>query len=370
MAYLLAGIALAAAFYQLVALAACLRQRFRRASGSPYQPPVSVLKPVHGRDPHFYQAIESHARQQYPEFEILLGVQTPADPAVRDIQRLIARHPERHIRLVVCGRRAPNAKVGVLAELAEAARHPVLLVSDSDIRVPPGYLGQVVSPLEDPGCGIVTCVYRAHADNLASGWEALGIATDFAPSTLVAPLVGIREFGLGATLVFRAEDLKRIGGFEAISEYLADDYQLARHITRLGKRAAMSGVVVETFLGARPWREVWRHQVRWARTIRVSRGDGYLGLPVTHAGLWALAAVVQGWWAAGAALAGLRMLMALVAGAVALRSPVAARWFFLAPLWDLWAFAVWLAGLAGNTVEWRGMRLRLRRDGRIAGPAA
>jgi ceramide glucosyltransferase len=365
----LAVAAALACLYQLVSLIAALRQMTRREPGNGFTPPVSILKPVHGRDPRFYEAIRSHATQDYPEFEILFGVSDPLDPAIPDIQRLQSEFPDRAIRLIVGGLPYPNRKVGVLADLARQARYPVLLVNDSDILVEPGYLGRVVRPLASEEIGISTCLYRASAESLPGRWEALGIATDFAPSVLVAPLVGVREFGLGATLVFRAADLDRIGGFAALADYLADDYQLARRVTRLGQRAVLARPVVETVLGDRTWAGVWRHQVRWARTIRVSRGGGYLGLPITHAGLWIALCLTAGLWWPAALLAALRIAAGLAAGWGVLRSPVALRWWPLIPLWDLWAFAVWCAGLAGNTVEWRGIRLRLNRDGKIA-PAA
>jgi ceramide glucosyltransferase len=355
-----------AGLYQLVSLLAALQHLARREYPPGFTPPVSILKPVRGRDPHFYEAIRSHAAQDYPEFEILFGVSDPADAAVADIRRLQAEFPGRPIHLLVSETRCPNPKVGVLVDLARRARHPFLLVSDSDIRVDDGsYLARVVRPLAHPGTGISTCLYRAGAESLAGRWEALGIATDFAPSVLVAPLAGVREFGLGATLVFRAADLARIGGFETLAGYLADDYQLARHITRLGTRAVLAKTVVETFLGGPGWAAVWRHQVRWARTIRVSRGGGYLGLPITHAGLWIAfcAAAGLGWPAV--ALAALRIAAGLATGWGVLRSRVALVAWPLIPLWDLWAFAVWCAGLAGRSVDWRGLRLRLDREGKI-----
>jgi ceramide glucosyltransferase len=363
---ILLGVAAAVAgLYQLVALIAALRQMGRREEGGDFRPPVSILKPVHGRDPRFYEAIRSHALQDYPEFEILFGVSDPEDAAVADIERLRKEFPERAIRLVVSGREAANRKVGVLAELAGQARYPVLLVNDSDILVEPDYLRRVAAPLAGEGVGVVTCLYRAGAGNLPGRWEALGIATDFAASVMVAPLVGVREFGLGATLVFRAEDLERIGGFESLADYLADDYQLARAITGLGKRAVLSKVVVETSLGDAGWGGVWRHQVRWARTIRVSRGGGYLGLPVTHAGVWAALAALAGLWPVAAGLAGLRIAAGVAAGWGVLRSPIALNSWPLVPIWDLWAFVVWCAGLGGRTVEWRGLHLELSRDGKI-----
>ncbi len=355
-----------AGLYQLVSLIAALRQMARGETLDGFAPPVSILKPVCGRDPRFYEAIRSHAIQDYPEFEILFGVADASDPAIEDIRRLQAEFPDRAIRLIVSDRRAPNRKVGVLEDLAREASHPFLLMNDSDILVAPGYLHRVVQPLADDETGISTCLYRASAESLPGRWEALGIAADFAPSVLVAPLVGVREFGLGATLVFRAADLARIGGFPALADYLADDYHLSRSITRLGKRAVLVKTVVETFLGDQTWASVWRHQVRWARTIRVSRGDGYIGLPVTHAGLWAALAAVAGLWWVAAPLAALRITAGVAAGWGVLRSPIALRWAPLIPLWDLWAFAVWCAGLAGRTVEWRGVRLRLGREGKIA----
>ena len=193
----------------------------------------------------------------------------------------------------------------------------------------------------------------------------MGIATDFAPSVLVAPLVGVREFGMGATLLFRAGDLRAIGGFEALADYIADDYQLACHIARLGRRVVMSKVVVETGLAGRHWSEVWRHQVRWARTIRVSRPSGYAGLVLSNASRWSLVAALAGAWWAALPLLVLRMLVGLLVGVGILRSREVRCCFLLVPLRDLWGAAVWLCGLFGNTVEWRGARLHLTPDGKI-----
>jgi ceramide glucosyltransferase len=352
--------------YQLVALLACVRQWWRKPAVGRNPQPVSMLKPVRGLDPGFYAAIRSHATQEYgAPFEMLFGAADAEDPALVEVRRLQVEFPGLAIRIVPIETSAPNAKVGVLIDLARAARYPLLLVNDSDIVVPPGYLQQVTAPLEQESVGIVTALYRARAASTPGWWEAFGIAIDFAPSVLVAPLVGVKEFGLGATLVFRAAQLEAIGGFHPIGDYLADDYQLAKRITQLGTRAWMSEVVVETNVGDTTWAGVWRHQVRWARTIRVSRGEGYLGLPVTHTGLWILAALLGGFWKIALGLTIIRSVTAFVAGAVVLRSPVASMGFWLAPLWDLWAFAVWLAGLTGSSVVWRDSILRLSRDGKL-----
>ena len=360
--------AVAAAAYYLLAIVAAAR--WGRPAACPVSAgrgpaPLSILKPVHGRDPRFYEAIVSHASQDYPEFEILFGAGDPRDPALQDIARLKREFPGRRIEVVVAETNAPNAKVGVLAELAKRARYPLLLVNDSDIVAPPGYLRAVTAPLADPKAGLVTCLYRGIADSWAARSEALGISTEFAPSVLVARLLGQAEFALGSTMVFRAETLRRVGGFEAIADYLADDYQLGRRISRLGYRIEFAPVVVETDLGGESWAETWRHQVRWARTIRVSRPAGYFGYVVTHATFWALVALAAGeWWAAALAL-GLRMAAGVIVGAGVLKDRRVAKDFWLMPLRDLFGFAVWLAGLFGHTVQWRDRELRLYPDGRI-----
>ncbi len=367
MILLLIAVVIAAAVYQALALVAAIARLRPPAPANESLPPISILKPVKGLDPHFYDAIRSCAAQDYPDFEMLFGVADPADPAVPMIERLKAEFPGRRIEIVHCTSQAPNAKVASLIDLVRQARYRVLLVSDSDIRVPAGYLRRVVTPLEDPKVGVVTCLYGARADQWPGRWEAIGISTDFAPSVLVAPLVGVREFGLGSTLVFRREQLQAIGGFEALADYVADDYQLACRIHRLGFRVVLSDVVVETHLLGRSWKEVWRHQLRWARTIRVSRGGfwGYLGLPVTQASLWALVAALLGLWEAVSFLLALRLAAGIAAGAGVLRSRDVLYYFWLIPLRDLWGFAVWLSGLFGDEVTWRGGRFKLFADGRL-----
>jgi ceramide glucosyltransferase len=355
----------AAAYYFLAAVAAARWKTDEKAAGAGCERPLSVLKPVRGRDPRFWEAIRSHAEQDYGEFEILFGVSDPDDPAIADIERLQREFPARHISLHVVSTQTPNIKVGVLAELAKRARHPILLVNDSDIKVEPGYLRAVTAPLDDPKIGLVTCLYRAAAESSATRAEALGIATEFAPSVLVARLLGVAEFALGSTMVFRAETLREIGGFPAIAEFIADDYQLGRRISQRGYHIHFAPAVVETNLGAGSWAETWRHQLRWSRTIRVSHSSGYYGYVVTHATLWALVAFAAGQWWAGAAALGLRMIAGVWIGAGILKDRHSARGFWLIPLRDLFGFAVWLCGAFGSTVEWRGQKLRLRADGRI-----
>ena len=346
-----------AAAYQLFAIIACLRRRTQEPGFRIQHQPVSILKPVRGIDAGFRDAIASHAKLA-GEFELLCGVRSLDDPAVA----VLREFPR--ARVVLCRTTTPNGKAGVLLDLAAEARYPILVVNDADIRVPAGYLERVTAPLADPAVGLVTCLYRASAETLAARLEGLGICTDFAPSTLVARMVGVDEFAMGSTMAFRRADLDRIGGFAAIADYLADDYQLGHRLHQLGLKCVLSEVIVDTHLGG-GWKDVWAHQVRWARTIRVSKFAGYLGLPVTFATFWAVLCAAAGEWRIAAAVIAVRMLMALESGWFVMRSRDALALWWAVPLRDLFGAAVWIAGLFGNSVVWRGQKLRLDRVGRI-----
>lgn len=345
-----------AAGYQLFAVVASLAFKAHRPEQKPQYGKVSILKPVHGVDPAMREAIESHAVLE-GDFEFLCGVRD-GDPA----EALIREFPK--ARIVPTRTQTPNLKVGVLIDLGHAAHHETVIVNDADIRVEPDYIARVTGPLADPKVGLVTCLYRAEGDTFAARFEGLGIATDFAPSTLVARLVGVDEFAMGSTMAFRRETLDKIGGFEAIADYLADDYQLGQRIHKLGLKCLLSDVIVTTHLGG-SWRDVWLHQVRWARTIRVSNFWGYVGLPVTFATVWAVVAFATGNVYLAAMVLALRMLMALVAGWAVLGSSDVMWMWPLVPVRDLFGAAVWVTALFGRTVIWRGRRLRLDAEGRI-----
>lgn len=345
-----------AAGYQLFAVVACLVFKAQKRDGRAQPAPVSILKPVHGVEPSMREALASHATLQ-GDYEFLCGVRD-GDLAAG----VIAEFPK--ARVVARRTETPNGKVGVLMDLAAEAKHPILIVNDADIRVEADYIARVTGPLADPKIGLVTCLYRAEGSTFAARFEGLGIATDFAPSTLVARLVGVDEFAMGSTMAFRRETLDRIGGFAAIQDYLADDYQLGQRIHALGLKCMLSDVIVTTHLGG-GWSDVWQHQVRWSRTIRVSNFWGYLGLPVTFATVWACAGVIAHQYAIAYSVLATRMLMASVAGGLVLRSPDTWRLWLLIPLRDLFGAAVWCAGLFGNTVLWRGRSLQLDGIGRI-----
>jgi ceramide glucosyltransferase len=311
---------------------------------------------------------------------LIFGVSDPADPAIEVVRKLQAKYPNLPIELIVCNRvLGPNTKVSNLAQMLPSARHELLLVNDSDILVSPGYLRKVIAPFADASVGLVTCLYRGIASpTLGSRLEALGISTDFVPGVLSARFLekGLR-FGLGSTLAFRRRDLGAIGGFEALLDYLADDYELGRRIAALGKRVELSAATVTTFLPAYTLWQFYRHQLRWSRTIRDSRSWGYAGLLFTFGLPWALltllAARGAAWaWALVAMTLTARFAIAFAATVIVLNDVLDDklnyqkffRSILLLPLRDLIAPFVWAAGFMSNHIHWRGRDFNLK-NGRL-----
>jgi ceramide glucosyltransferase len=343
--------------------------RFLRLPRAPegFHPPVSILKPLRGADPHAYECFRSHCLQDYPEYEVIFGVHEPGDPAVALVERLKKEFPERRIELVVCPRElGTNRKVSNLLQMLPAARYDHLLVNDGDIRVPPDYLRRVMTPLADTTVGLVTALYRAVAGRtLGSQLEALSIA-DFATAVLVSYETRIAfHYGFGSTMAFPRRVLERIGGFEALADYLADDHQLGTLIAQAGYSIVLSDLVVETTLPDYSLRDFWRHQLRWARTVRDASPRGNLGLALVFGVQWAGVAVIA---SAGAAWAWALFAVAYVARIAALLVTALAvctdsgtlRRLWLLPLRDLQAALVWAASFAGRTVVWRGDRFLLK----------
>lgn len=331
-------------------------------------PPVSILKPLKGADPEMYEALRSHCGREYPEYEMLCGVTEATDPAIPVVERLIREFPQAKIRLVLCDKRlGANGKVSSLIQLAAAANAEFMVVNDSDIRVEPDYLRTIMTELQQAGTGLVTCLYRGTpGGTLASRLESLGISTDFMPGVLTADLIehGM-HFGLGSTLAFRKSDLREIGGFESIVDYLADDYELGHRIAQ-HKKVALSRSVVETHLPDYDFAGFITHQLRWARTIRASRPGGYAGLLLTFTLPWAVAQVCVWQTPLGvglfAAALVARMAMAVVSSRLVLQEKPAALW--LLPIRDFAALGVWLGGLFGKKIVWRGEKFKLE-QGRL-----
>ena len=364
-------------FLCLWSAAVFLRERKHRSlSRSQFLPPVSILKPLKGTDPEMYDSFRSHCLQDYPDYEIIFGVSDAEDPAIESVQQLQEEFPERAIHLIVCKEiLGPNVKVSNLEQMVSSARFEHLIVNDSDIRVENDYLQRVMKPLADQHTGMVTCLYRGVATaTLGSKLEALGIETDFCAGVLAArQLEKGLHFGLGSTLAFRHSDLERIGGFRALVDFLADDYELGLRLSRLKKKVVLSDVVVETHLAEYGLGGFLQHQLRWFRGVRDARLGGYIGLVSTFGILWGLLALFFSggapWtWAVLGAVLLLRMGLAFVMCRAVLQDEDAVEALWLVPLRDLIAVGVWIVSFAGHTVMWRGDRFELK-NGRLVRPA-
>lgn len=371
-ALLCAAITLASTAYCLFSTWAGLkfvRQSVKSSSPPDDLPTVSILKPLKGADPEMYEALRSHCVQDYPaEYEIVFGINEAHDPAVQVVNRLIAEFPDRKIRMMVCEERlGANGKVSSLAQLVPVAEHEFFLVNDSDIHVAPDYLRIVMTELSPAGVGLVTCLYRAvPGGSLWSKLEALGISSDFMPGVVTARQIdGGMRFGLGSTLAFRRSDLEKIGGFAAIADYLADDYELGLRIAQLVSRVELSSQVVATHLPDYDFRGFFLHQLRWARTIRASRPSGYFGLLLTFTLPWALAVLLISPGITATLLFAVaviaRFVMASTSATVLLHDRKAWRSLGLLPVQDFLAVVIWFAGCFGRQIIWRGERFTLER---------
>jgi ceramide glucosyltransferase len=369
-------------FLSALGLASFLSHRRKQLKQTPLPesdlPAISILKPLKGVDPEIWESFCSHCEQDYPQFQLIFGVSDPTDPAIEVVRNLQAKYPNLPIELIVCDRvLGTNIKLSNLAQMLPVARHELLLVNDSDIRVPPDYLRNTIAPLVDASVGLVTCLYRGvAAPTLGSRLEALGIGTDFVPGILSARFLekGL-HFGLGSTLAFHRRDLEALGGFEALVDYLADDYELGRRIAATGKRVELSDATVTTFLPAYTLRQFFKHQLRWSRTIRDARRWGYAGLLFTFGLPWALVTLLAArgvaWaWGLFALTVAARLAVGFVAASVVLHDGQIFRNVVLLPLRDLIAPLVWAAGFMGNRIHWRNEVFDLK-DGRltIAKPA-
>ncbi len=362
-------LALAGAAY--FALCVWAAGRFRRSSqrrgAVAFAPPVSVMKSLKGLDPHMYAALRSHCVQEYGEYELLFGVSDPNEPAVDLVKRLQQEFPHQSIRVLPCPQSLGlNGKVSTLAQMLPQAKYEHVLINDSDIVAPRDYLRRVMSGLDDERVGIVTSLYRGlPGTTLPSRLEALGLSTDFIGGVLVAREMEGMRFALGATMATTKDTLRKIGGLEALVDYLGDDYELGARVVAAGLQVELADVVVETTLPDYRFGEFWRHQMRWARNVRDRRTAQYFGLIVTFGLIWGIFAVLaaprQWWtWAALAPVATLRLVAAIALGRGVLADPNVLRELWLVPLRDLLALAVWMVSFTGNTIEWRGLKFRVR----------
>lgn len=364
------GLAVIGAGY--VAAAVVAVRRFGRvltasAPSSPSRPPVTILKPLHGAEPELYNNLKSFLLQDYPSFQVVFGVRDPKDPAVAIVERLHREFPARDIALVINAKiHGANYKISNLANMMAAARHDVLVIADSDMRVDPGYLGIVVDALSRDGVGLVTCLYTG--DSADGAWSELGaqhINHGFLVSALVGHALGGRSDTFGATMALRRATLEEIGGFKRFYDQLADDAALGAAVKETGRTVALAPVVVSNHVYEPSFGALFDHELRWGRTVRGLAPIAFASTIVTHPVVWSLAGVAfsgfEGWaLVAFAAVLGLRLrLVRAVEEVFGLER--AQR--VLLPARDVLSFAILVLSFCGTRVKWRGHGFLLGSDG-------
>jgi len=345
-------------------------------AASDFKPAISILKSLKGCDETTGESLKSWFNQDYAgQIEIIFGVADASDPVCEIVRRLIAEHPQVTAQLLVCENLAgANAKVAKLSRLEKMASHNLILISDADVRVPHDFLQSFVAPLRYEKTALVNCFYRlANPATTAMKWECVAVNADFWSQVLQSQTLKPLDFALGAAIVLRRRALEEIGGFSSLVNCLADDYQLGRSIALHGHRIALCPVVVECWDASQDWKQVWKHQLRWARTIRVCQPAPYFFSILSNASLWpllwlAVAITLKTTWCIPLTASFFLLLRIMLAQNLQrtftpgrkLVSP-----FWLVPVKDLLQAALWLTAFLGGTVEWRGRKMKVLHDGTL-----
>ena len=361
---LVAGLAVATFVYVLAATLSTALRRPRAATRlNDASPPISLLKPLHGAEPNLYRNLRSFCTQRYPDYQILFGVQHPDDPAVKVAERLRDEFPLLDIQIVVDVRHyGINPKVNNLINLRQRARHPYLVISDSDIEVTPDYLANVTAPLQHADTGVVTCLYHAKANK--GLWSRLGrlfVNDWFAPSVRLSLALGLQEYCAGASIAIRAEVLDRLGGFAAVKDQLADDFWIGKLCRSAGLTTVVCEQSVTTDVHLGSFVEMWHQEVRWMRTTRSLTPICFSFMFVTMTTPLALLLLFMTPSLMCHVIAATALFMRLV---LHLRQnsfrPLDVA---LIPLRDSLLLAEWCVALLGGSVIWRGQKLQIEGGG-------
>ena len=343
-----------------------------RQSSDADLPPVSVLKPVHGLEAQLSQNIESFFRQDYPAYEILFAADEGDDAALEVVREVSRRYPQIPCRILVTGKPPwPNPPAYCFHRMSAVAAHEILVTSDSDVEVSARYLRDVVRPLLDAEVGMVTCVYRGK--NVAGFWSgltAIGMSVEMTAGVMVANLLEGMKFGLGPTIAVKKEAVGKIGGYQVLGEFFANDFMIGNLISKAGYQVRLSHHVIDHIVNQQTFRKMWENQLRWGKSTRYSRPKGHLGSGLTFAipfGLLGLvAAAGLGMPVLGLVLFGLtvlnRMTESWLVGWGVVRDRVALTQPWMYPLRDLLGFVVWVASYSGASSVWRDSNYELRGD--------
>ena len=334
------------------------------------QPAISVLKPLCGHDDGLEENLRSFFVQDYPAYEVLFGVHRQDDPAVAVVERIISEFNGRiSARLIVTGESPiPNAKAFSLNRMVREARHDVLVMSDSDVRVTPSLLSHLAQEFQDERIGLISCPYRAvPGKSVWSRLEAIGMNTELLGGVLVARLIEGMRFALGCTVAVRRNVLDDMGGFGYLQEFLAEDFVIGQRAAELGHGVLFSSYVIEHRIGSQSMLRNLGHRMRWARSTRRSRPAGYWGQIFTYPLPLALllCASCPGAWPLVLLTLVLRGGAALATARYVVHDPVTQSQWWLLPVQDVLGFFVWISGFVGDKIVWRDRKCTVLRDGRL-----
>lgn len=362
---LLAAVSCGVALLLVVAQISAVGER-RRPRVEAVLPAVSILKPLKGADPGLEQNLDSFFRLEYPEHEIVFSIASASDPALAIARRVADAHPHVPATFVLGGGEpGQNPKVCRLMAALTRARHPLILISDGDVRVRPDFLEDSAAPFADPAVGLVSNLF------VGRGGASLGARLEnlhlngfvMAGTAAVHRLLG-RPCVVGKSMMLSREALAWIGGLAAVKDFLAEDYLLGEAVARAGFGVVLAPHLVSAHCERKPVRSFWDRHVRWARMRKKLAGPAYLFESLASPAPWALAALLfPGPELVRLAAAGLLALKIAAESAVLRRLGAGPRLsdIPLLVLKDLAAFAVFWAGLLGNSTAWRGKRVRLGR---------
>ena len=347
---------------------------------SSFMPAASIVKPVRGLDFEAYENFASFCRLDYPEYEVVFAVSDPRDPVIPIIEKLRADFPSCSMRLITnVPRIGTSDKVNNLCQLVRNAKYDFLVMSDSDVRVEPDYLKQVLAPFADPEVGAVTAFYKSlSAGNVASNLDALGMYMDSAPAALVAwKIEGRLGFAFGWTMATSKKHLKKIGGWEAMVNHHSDDFELGNRIAQSGHRVALMEKPVSMVFPKGSLKEYFSHEMRWSIGLKSVRPWGYWGLVFTHGLPWAFIGAAVAFSISSKPVAAfyllayliLRVGLAWLTGVWGLGDRRLAKILWLVPVRDAISFVVWVSGFFSEKITWRGLEYRVQKGRLIPVPA-
>jgi ceramide glucosyltransferase len=362
--------------YAILCVLAVIRFRMQAASRQEFAveswPPVTILKPVHGFEKNQRENLRSTCIQDYPEFQVVFSVQNAEDaaiPLLHEIQREFGDH---RVTVAIENCRAgTNGKINNMIGGLLHARHDVLVISDSDVRLRPDYLKTIVAPLNLPGVGCACTLYKAAcAETWFEKMELLTLNADFITNVLFAHISGASKFCLGASVALRRSTLEQVGGLEGLSDYLVEDYEMGRRIWELGKKIVVLPYFVDTTVDLKTPAQWWGHQVYWDQNTRAARPAAFLATALIRSIPFAiLYSAARMWDATGlCVLAGAAMIRIASAGIVlglGLRDREGLRSLWLLIIRDISSLVTWLLAFTKRTTVWRGTSFVLTRDGRL-----